>query len=195
MKRFSVLMAAALAMFVMADTAAAQQQGTIEIGVDNALSFNLVQAFKVGEVEVAESRTDFDFLLPSFYWRFGYFATPAISIEVPLGIEYFKTGNDGGSDMALVAGLNALYNLPSGLFLGINGLLFYFREDPGGGSESDSATRYGFGGQVGYRVPFIADNLRFRTALVYNYLLKREDDFFPATHRIAAQFGLSVMTK
>jgi len=195
MKKLAVLLSAVLALVLMTETAQAQQQGTIEIGVDNALSFNLVQAFTVESVELAESRTDIDFFLPAFYWRFGYFASPMFSIEIPVGFLLASTGNSGGTDYMLDAGLNVLYNMESGLFLGVNGVLSYMRDDPGGDEESSSTTRYGFGGQVGYRVPFIADNIRFRTALVYNYLLKNEDDFIPAAHRIAAQFGMSLMTK
>jgi len=202
-KRVTVL--AALAMFALVGTAAAQQQGTIEIGVDNAFGFDLVQKLDnptdPSFAPIVESRTDVNFFLPAVFWRFGYFASPQFSIELPIGFILNSTGDNGGTDYFLQTGLNFLYNLESGVYAGVNGRLMYSKDDPGGDSDAVTGTQFGFGGQVGYRAPFIADNIRFRVGLVYHYMLKSEnlDDetkaTLPALHQIAIPFGISVMTK
>lgn len=196
-KRVTVL--AALVLFAFASAANAQEQGTIEIGFDNAFSLHLVQDLKFNDVVVEESRSDFDFMVPGIYWRFGYFASPQISIEPVLGFLLSSTGNDGGTDYLFNIGLNVLYNLPSGMYAGVNGVLLYLSEDPGGEENSITGTQFGFGGQVGYRTRFLADNIRFRVGLVYNYLLESEnlDDpekfSFAAEHRFMVPFGISIM--
>lgn len=108
----SVTILASLVLFALVGTAQAQQKGTWELGVDNVIAVDLVQ-----ELGLSESRTDIDLILPGLSWRFGYFASPLISVEVPFGLLYSKTGNDGGSDTALFTGLNLLYSMQSGLFL------------------------------------------------------------------------------
>lgn len=202
-KRVTVL--AALAMFALVGTAQAQQQGTIEIGVDNALGFDLVQQLDdpadPSFAPLIESRTDFNFYLPAIFWRFGYFASPQFSIELPIGFLLQSTGDNGGTDYAFQSGLNFLYNMDSGLYGGVNGRIMYTSDDPGGDGEKVTGTQFGFGAQVGYRTPFIADNIRFRVGLVYNYMLESEnvDDetkaTLPALHQFSIPFGLSLMTK
>ena len=195
MKRLSILVAAAFAVVLMADTASAQTKGAVEIGVDNGFVVNINSAIESDGFTVQESRTDVSFDLPLLFWRLGFFVNETWSIEPGVGFSYLSFGDDNGSLTQLNATANVLYNLPSGLFFNAGGTIQWLNIGFGGDSDSESFSQFGFGGGLGYRFPVISEQIMLRFAGQYIYLLESEDDGLPASSNILGTIGLSVMTK
>jgi hypothetical protein len=171
----------------------AQAQGTkgaLELGVDNAIGYDITG--KLNDVE----QSDVIFVgIPFGFWRAGFYVNEKISIEPGLGFQFASLSDDGPTLWNLNGTADVVYNLPSGLFFNLGGLIDVVSFDPGGeGSSSTTTSQFGFGGGLGYRVE-MATQLHIRFGLRYWYLLESKDDELPSTSRIAGTFGLSYFTK
>jgi hypothetical protein len=186
-KRVTVL--AALVLFAFASAAEAQQQGTIEIGADNIIGYQITSKFN--DVDVPDA---FVVAVPFANWRFGFFVNETFSIEPRLGLAFVSLTDDAGSSAVVDLWVDGVYNMPSGLFFHAGGVLAYMRDDAGGGAETETATQFGFGAGVGYRYQLV-DMLSLRLGVRGFYLLESEDDFLPASTTIVGTFGFSFMTK
>jgi hypothetical protein len=187
MKGATILVA--LAMFALVSTAQAQQKGSIEIGADNAIGYDITST--LNDVE----QVDVLFVVVPFgFWRFGFFLNEKISIEPGLGFQLLSLTDDAGSLWSLSGSADLLYHLQPSLFINVGGIIDVVNVSPGGGAESATSTQFGFGGGLGYRV-MLVENLYIRLGARGWYLLESEEDGLPSSIRIAGTFGFSFFTK
>jgi hypothetical protein len=193
--------AVTILVLLVAAPSLAQEQGTWEFGFDAGLGAEFYSDVRSlgasGDLTVL--RAD----LPGSSWRFGYFMTPFLSIEVPLRLSY---SNHSGAvyftewDYSIGTGLGLIYNAPSGSFIGIRGLFAMSDVEPSDRTTYDlpRITQYGIGGTLGLRRQVFADNIRLRVSVDYSYLSEYEPEdysigYTPASNTLAFMFGLSVL--
>jgi hypothetical protein len=189
LKRVTVL--AVLALFAVVASAQAQgTKGSVELGVDNAIGYDITG--KLNDVEVSDRIFA---LIPFGNWRAGFYVNDKISIEPGLGFQFLNFSDDGGTNWLLNGTVDVVYNMPSGLLFHVGGLINVDSDKPAGAAaETTTVSQLGFGGGLGYRVE-MATQLYLRLGLRGWYLLEKTDDGRPSTIRIAGVFGLSYFTK
>ena len=151
----------------------------VEIGIDAGFSFESISGVDDNVI---------GFGLPTSGMRLGFMAGEQIIVETRMGADYFKFGDNSGTDIDIVPGINFLVNDQ-----------FYVRGEAGltrssfdDGTGSVSSTQYLFGGAVGIRRP-LGEGAVLRIEGGVDRWLENSDDFIPASTEVRVGIGVSAV--
>lgn len=157
----------------------------VEVGVDGF--FTISNPSEPDGVSTSFDNTN-SISLPSPAVRVAFPAGETLLVESLLGFNWSSQGDDSGSALLLMPGVNFLV-----------GEQFYVRGEAGlmrtsfdNGTVSSSATQYGFGGGAGMRMP-LGDAALFRLEAAADWWLENEDDGLLGRMDIRIGAGISAV--